>query len=113
MSRPFVTLPGYLDRCICGLQIGSRWLSLVLARVMFAACPFSVGLLVKFARFLGSLHWSCGAGDLGIRGVSYLELLILYERWAGERLGGRGCGAFWEACGASNFSVCCSASSRH
>ena len=25
-------------------------------------------------------------GDLGIGGVSYLELLILYELWAGERL---------------------------
>ena len=25
-------------------------------------------------------------GDLGVGGVSYLELLILYEKWAGERL---------------------------
>ena len=32
------------------------------------------------------MHWPRGAGDLGIGGVSYLELLILYERWAGERL---------------------------
>ena len=51
-----------------------------------AAWPFSVGLLLKFVHFLGSLHWPCGAGDLGIGGVSYLALLILYERWAGERL---------------------------
>ena len=27
-----------------------------------------------------------GAQDLGVGGVSYLELRILYERWAGERL---------------------------
>ena len=48
--------------------------------------PFSVGLLVKIVHFLGSVHWPRGAGDLGIGGVSHLELLILYEKWAGERL---------------------------
>ena len=46
-----------------------------------ALWPFSVGLL-----FLGSLHWPRGAGDLGVGGVSYLELLFLFERCAGERL---------------------------
>ena len=51
-----------------------------------AAWPFSVSLLVKVVCFLGTLHWPCGVGDLGIGGVSYLELLILYELWAGERL---------------------------
>ena len=51
-----------------------------------AAWPFSVSLLVKVVRFLGTLHWPCGIGDMGIGGVSYLELLILYELWAGERL---------------------------
>ena len=50
------------------------------------AWPFSVSLLVKVVRFLGTLHWPTGVGDLGIGGVSYLELLILYEIWAGERL---------------------------
>ena len=50
-----------------------------------AAWPFSVGLLLKFVHALGSLHWTCGAGDLGVGGGSFLELLILYERWAGER----------------------------
>ena len=47
---------------------------------------FSVGLLLKFVHFLGSLHWPRGAGDLGVGGVSYLELLIIYENWAGELL---------------------------
>ena len=51
-----------------------------------AAWPFSVGLLVKITHFLGSLHWPRDVGDLGVGGVSYLELLILYERWSGERL---------------------------
>ena len=51
-----------------------------------ALWPFSVGLLLKIVHFLGSLHWPRGVDDLGVGGVSYLELLILYERWAGERL---------------------------
>ena len=46
--------------------------------------PYSVGLLVK-CFFLGTLHWPVGGADLGCGGVSFLELLILYERWAGER----------------------------
>ena len=48
--------------------------------------PYSVGLLVKFCSFLSSLHWPSTVGDLGVGGVSFVELLILYERWAGERL---------------------------
>ena len=36
--------------------------------------------------FLGSLHWPAGGLDLGVGGVSYVELFILYELWAGERL---------------------------
>ena len=48
--------------------------------------PFSVSLLLKVVHFFGSLHWPRGDDDLGVGRVSYLELLILYERWAGERL---------------------------
>ena len=48
--------------------------------------PFSTGALVKFAALLGSLHWPGEVADLGPGGASYVELLILYERWAGERL---------------------------
>ena len=48
--------------------------------------PYSVGLLVKFCSFLSSLHWPSTVDDLGVGGVSYVELLLLYERWAGERL---------------------------
>ena len=48
--------------------------------------PFSSGCLVKLAAFLSSLTWLSEVGDLGAGGISYVELLILYERWAGERL---------------------------
>ena len=48
--------------------------------------PHSVSLLVKWVAFWGSLHWLVGGADLGVGGVSYVEMLILYELWAGERL---------------------------
>ena len=35
---------------------------------------------------MGSLYWPEGDQDLGVGGVSFVELLILYELWAGERL---------------------------
>ena len=43
-------------------------------------------MLVKWAAFLHSLHWPADGCSLGVGGVSYVELLILYEVWAGERL---------------------------
>ena len=51
-----------------------------------AQWPYAPGLLVKWVAFLGSLHWPVGGADLGVGGVSYVELLILYELWVGERL---------------------------
>ena len=48
--------------------------------------PYSVSLLVKVLAFLGTLHWPAGAVEFGVGGVSFVELLILYEQWAGERL---------------------------
>ena len=51
-----------------------------------AQWPYTPGLLVKWVSFLGSLHWPVRGGDLGVGGISYVELLILYELWAGERL---------------------------
>ena len=48
--------------------------------------PYSVSLLVKVSAFLGTLHWPAGAVEFGVGGVSFVELLILYEQWAGERL---------------------------
>ena len=51
-----------------------------------ARWPFSPGCLVELAAFLSSLSWPSEVVDLGAGGISYVELLILYERWAGERL---------------------------
>ena len=51
-----------------------------------AAWPYCVGILVRFTSFLGTLHWPSGIVDLGHFGISFLELLILFEQWAGHRL---------------------------
>ena len=51
-----------------------------------AAWPYSVGILVRFTSFLTTLHLPSGSDDLGQFGVSFWELLILYEQWAGHRL---------------------------
>ena len=42
--------------------------------------------MVKWVSFLGFLHWPVHGVGLGVGGISYFELLILYELWAGERL---------------------------
>ena len=64
----------------CGIRIGP------LTSGDFDLWPYSPGLLVKFSAFLGSLHWPVAGEDLVIGGVSFIEILILYELWAGERL---------------------------
>ena len=51
-----------------------------------AAWPCSVTLLCKLFSFLGSLHWPADAGDMGHFGISYLEVMILFEQWASHRL---------------------------
>ena len=51
-----------------------------------AQWPYTAGLLFKWVSFFGSLHWPAGGMDLGVGGISYLELLILYELWDGKRL---------------------------
>ena len=43
--------------------------------------PYSVSMLVKWVASLCTLHWPQGGADLGVGGVSYVELLILYELW--------------------------------
>ena len=50
------------------------------------AWPFCVGILCEFTACLGSLHWPVGAVDMGHLGVSFLEILILFEQWAGHML---------------------------
>ena len=47
--------------------------------------PYSVSMLVRSVAFLSTLHWPVDGADLGVGGVSYVELLMLFELWAGER----------------------------
>ena len=66
----------------------SAWFALpavVVTLADVAGWPYSVGILVKWVTFLGTLHWPVRGADLGVGGVSFVELLILYELWAGER----------------------------
>ena len=68
---------------------------------------FSVGHMVQVSAFCGNLHWAIGAGDFGCGGVSYLELLNMHERWAGERLVFGKRSTYYLACWTPNFSVGC------
>ena len=68
---------------------GGDWVSFAVSGITVddvRVWPYSVSLLVKLSAFLGTLHWPVAADDLGLGGVSFVELLILYELWAGERL---------------------------
>ena len=68
--------------------MGSDWISVppvVVTAADICLWPYSVDVLVKLVTFLSSLHWPSDGGDLGPGGISHVELLILYELWAGER----------------------------
>ena len=72
--------PGFLN---------SSWIQVDAGHISGAdisAWPFCVGILVRFTSFLGHLHWPSGSVDMGHFGVSFLELVILFEQWAGHRL---------------------------
>ena len=51
-----------------------------------AVWPYSVDILLVFSSFLASLHWPQGNPDLGKFGISYFELLLMFEICAGHRL---------------------------
>ena len=81
--RDFAFLPGPV-----GIWDGS-WISFGVSCVTaedVRLWPCSVSLLVKVLAFLGTLHWPAGDVEFGVGGVSFVELLILYDQWAGERL---------------------------
>ena len=42
--------------------------------------------MIKWVTFLGTLHWPAAVADLGVGGVFFVEMLLLFEVWAGERL---------------------------
>ena len=69
--------------------LGGPWIQVRGGRISgadLASWPYSVDILYKFNAFLGTLHWPMGSEDMGHFGVSFLELLILFEQWAGHRL---------------------------
>ena len=82
--REFAWVPGAPGLWDSG-SVG--WPAIVVGPDDVSCWPFSVSSLVKLCAFLSSLHWPATVDDLGGGGVSYIELLILYENWAGERLG--------------------------
>ena len=47
-----------------------------------AAWQYSVSILIRFTSFLNTLHWPYGSDDFGQFGISFLELLILFEHWS-------------------------------
>ena len=70
--RDRAMLPGPLATWVSG------WIGVLASAVGaedIAHWPHTVALLVKWVAFLGSLG-----------GVSFVEMLILYQLWAGERL---------------------------
>ena len=80
--RNFAVLPGLL-----ALWLG-EWVtghSVAIGADGVAQWPCTPGFLVKWVSFIGSLHWLVESVDLGVGGFSYVELLIIYELWAGER----------------------------
>ena len=69
--------------------LNSSWIQVDAGHITSAdisAWPYSVGILVRFTSFLGTLHWPSGSVDWGHFGISFLELLIIFEQWAGHRL---------------------------
>ena len=51
-----------------------------------AVWPYSVNIFLEFSSFLASLHWPQGDTDLGKFGISYFELLLMFEIYVGHRL---------------------------
>ena len=72
--------PGFLSSTWCTLY------PLPITPDDVAVWPYSVDILLVFSSFLASLHWPQSAPDLGKFGISYLELLLMFEVFAGHRL---------------------------
>ena len=72
--------PGFLSSTWCTLY------PLPTTQDDVAVWPYSVDILLVLSSFLASLHWPHGASDLGKFGISYLELLLMFEVYTGYRL---------------------------
>ena len=79
----YAALPGPPD------FLGNSWRSLDSLPISpedVAAWPYSVDILLVFSSFLTTLHWPQGGSDLGKFGISYFELLLMFEVFSGIRL---------------------------
>ena len=72
--------PGFLNYTWIQVDVGH------ISSEDISAWPYSVSILVRFTSFLDGSHWPSGSVDLRHYGISFLELLILFEQWAGYRL---------------------------
>ena len=72
--------PGFLSSTWCTLY------PLPITPDDVAVWPYSVDILLVSSSFLASLHWPQGNPDLGKFGISYLELLLMFEVFSGHRL---------------------------
>ena len=81
-----LTLHLFLALLVFLITLGFRFLLVALLVLTLLLWPCSVGMLIRNASFLASLHLPSGTEDFGHFGISFLELLILFEQWAGHRL---------------------------
>ena len=72
--------PGFLSSTWCTLN------PLPITQEDVAVWPYNVNILFVFSSFLASLHWPQGNPDFGKIGISYFELLLMFEIFAGHRL---------------------------
>ena len=70
-------------------NLDSTWCTLyplTITREDVVVWPYSVDILLEFSSFLASLHWPQGDTDPGKFGISYFELLLMFEIYVGHRL---------------------------
>ena len=72
--------PNFLNSTWCKID------SLPITPDDVAARPYSVDILLVFSSFLASLHWPQDTSDLGKFGISYFELILMFEVYTGHRL---------------------------
>ena len=66
-----------LVQLLYGPRIGSAFLPVLLTAEDVHAWPYSVGILVKWVTFLGTLHRPAAGADLAVGGVSPVEMLLV------------------------------------
>ena len=72
--------PGFLNSVWVQVDAGH------ISSADISAWPYSVGILVRFTTFLGTLHWPSGSVDLGHFGISFFGAFYPFRAMAGHRL---------------------------